>query len=333
MATSNVKVTLASRPNGKPVRENFALVTETVNKPAAGQVVVKVDALSIDAFIRTVMDESSFHQSVPIGGVLAALGVGQVAISADPSLAPGAWVFGPFGAQTNATLPAMSLRKLDPAIAPPRAYLGALGMTTGLTAYFGMLDIGQVKEGETVVVSGAAGAVGSIAGQIARIRGARVIGIAGGPEKTAFLVGTLGFDAAVDYKNDDVEVRLRELAPGGVDVFFDNVGGTILDVVLAQIRERGRVVICGGISQYDHMDAVHGPSNYLKLAERYARMEGFTVMHFGDRFPEAEKQLAVWTNEGLLTMHEQVMNGIESFPAAVIALMSGGNIGKLMVAP
>ena len=330
---ANLKVTLASRPSGTPVAANFALLEESTGAPAPGHVVVKADALGIDAFIRTALDEGSFHQTVPIGGVITALGVGQVAASGDSALPVGAWVFGPLGAQAYATLPAAMLRPLDPAVAPPRAYLGALGMTTGLTAYFGIVEVGKVQPAETVVVSAAAGAVGSIASQVAKALGARVIGIAGGPAKCAFLVQELGLDGAIDYKNEDVDARLRELAPAGIDVFFDNVGGAILDAVLLQVRERARVVLCGGISNYDHMGAVRGPSNYLKLAERYARMEGFTVMHFAHQFPDAERQLAAWMNEGIVTMPEQIMNGIESFPAAIISLMTGGNTGKLLVVP
>jgi NADPH-dependent curcumin reductase len=329
---TNRRFVLASRPVGAFQPSDLTSDVQEFEGPDAGNVVVQVDRLSIDAFIRTVLDDGSYHQSVPIGGLITALGIGTVIDSADESLQPGDHVFGPMCAQTYAHFPAGMLRKLDTRTVPATAYLGALGLTTGLTAYFGIIEVGAVKAGDTVVVSGAAGAVGSIAGQLAHIAGAgRVIGIAGGPKKAAFLVDELGFDAAIDYKNEDVASRLRELAPDGVDVFYDNVGGPILDAVLFQIRERGRVVICGAISQYEHMDQVAGPSNYLKLAERHARMEGFAVFHFADRYGEAETALSGWLAEGRLKMHEHVMHGLDNFPHALDTLLTGGHEGKLLL--
>jgi NADPH-dependent curcumin reductase len=329
---TNKRIVLAARPSGAFQPSDLTFHTDTFEGPEPGNVVVQVDTLSIDAFIRTVLDDGSYHQSVPLGGLITALGVGTVIDSADESLQPGDHVFGPMCAQTYAHFPAGMLRKLDTRDIPATAYLGALGMTTGLTAYFGIFEVGAVAAGDTVVVSGAAGAVGSIAGQLARIAGAgRVIGIAGGPRKAAFLVDELGFDAAIDYKNDDVAERLRELAPDGVDVFYDNVGGPILDAVLFQIRERGRVVICGAISQYERMDEVAGPSNYLKLAERHARMEGFAVFHFAERYGEAENALSGWLAEGRLKMPEHIMHGLDNFPAALDSLFKGGNEGKLLL--
>ena len=335
MATyTNRRIVLASRPAGTFRPADLALETEEVAALEPGQALVQVDTLSIDAFIRTILDDGSYHQSVPLGGMVTALGVGTVVDSADESLQPGDRVFGPLAAQTHARFPAAFLRKLDVGTVPATAYLGALGLTTGLTAYFGICEVGAVAAGDTVVVSGAAGAVGSLAGQLARIAGAgRVIGIAGGPRKAAFLVDELGFDAAIDYKHEDVPARLRELAPEGVDVFFDNVGGAILDAVLFQIRERGRIVICGAISQYERMDRVAGPSNYLKLAERHARMEGFAVTHFAARFGEAETALAGWLAEGRLKVHEHVVHGIENFPTALHTLLTGGHEGKLLLMP
>ena len=248
---------------------DFEFIEQVVEPLAPGMVLVEVNTLSIDAFIRTVLDEGSYHQSVKLGGTVTALGVGCVLESTVAQLVPGDHVFGPLGAQTFATLAATTLRKLDTSAVAPSAYLGALGMTTGLTAYFGIFDVGAVKPGDTVVVSGAAGAVGSVAGQLARIAGAStVIGIAGGPHKAAFLVDELGFDFAIDYKNEDVSTRLREVAPNGVNVMFDNVGGDILDAVLEQIAQGARIVICGAMSQYGQMQQVSGPRNYLKLAER-----------------------------------------------------------------
>jgi NADPH-dependent curcumin reductase CurA len=241
---------------------------------------------------------------------------------------------GPLCAQTIATLPDIMLQPIDEKRAPITAYLGVLGMTTGLTAYFGIREVGHVKPGETVVVSAAAGAVGSLAGQIARLDGARVIGIAGGPDKCRHLTKELGFDAAVDYKGEDVDARLRELAPEGIDVYFDNVGGEMLDIVLDQIREQARVVICGAISQYhgDMSKGVRGPNLYLRLAERHARMEGYAVSHFAAQFGPAEAQLAEWLASGALRLPEQVEHGIENFGATLQMLFDGGNTGKLLLA-
>lgn len=327
----NHKVVLAERPRGTPVLSDFRIEVEAVVEPARGEVVVGVDVLSIDAFIRTVLDERAYHGGVAIGGTVKALGVGRVLRSNDPSLREGDAVFGGLGAQTISTCPAASLRRIDDDRFPATTYLGVLGLATGVTAYIGMTHVAAVRAGETVVVSGAAGAVGSLAGQIARIAGARVIGIAGGPQKGAFLVDTLGLDAAIDYKSQNVEERLAELAPNGIDVFYDNVGGDILDAALMNIAERARVVICGGISQYDDMANVRGPRNYLKLAERHARMEGFAVTHFPDRFAEAESALAGWLESGQLVMREQFERGIERFPDAVLTLLGGGHTGKLML--
>lgn len=333
MATyENVRMLKAAVPVGAFRPTDLRLETEQVGPPEPGHVVVQVDTLSIDAFIRTVLDEGSYHQSVPIGSLVTALGVGTVVDSADESLQPGDRVFGPLGAQRYALFPAAYLRRIDTTNVPASAYLGALGLTTGLTAYFGVLEVGAVRQGDTVVVSGAAGAVGSVAGQLARIAGAgTVIGIAGGAAKAAFLVDELGYDAAIDYKGSDVAARLDELAPGGIDVFFDNVGGAILDAALFRIRERGRVVICGAISQYEHMDAVRGPSNYLKLAERHARMEGFAVTHFAERFGEAETALSGWLAEGRLRVPEHVVHGVEHFGDALAMLFTGGHQGKLLL--
>jgi NADPH-dependent curcumin reductase CurA len=294
-------------------------------------VVVRVDVLSIDAFIRTVLDERGYHGSVPIGGTVTALGVGRVIESTVDDLRVGDTVFGPLGAQTISTLPHAALSALDVSRLPATTYLGALGLTTGLTAYFGMIEVGAVRTGDTVVVSGAAGAVGSIAGQIARNAGAgRVIGVAGGPAKAAFVVDELGYDVAIDYRMD-IGDQLRQAAPNGVDVFFDNVGGDVLDAVLMEINEGARVVICGAISQYQDMDDVTGPRNYLKLAERHARMEGFAVTHFAHRFPEARVALTDWLAQGRLIVHEHYERGIERFPDSLRLLLGGGHRGKLLL--
>ena len=332
MGIVNRKMVLVSRPNGRPDDANFRYVEEELAPLEDGQVLVAVDLLGIDAFIRTTLDEGSFHRGAQIGGVIPALGVGEVLDSRDAGFAAGDKVFGPLSSQTHAVMPAFTLRKLDTSIAPANAWLGALGLTTGLTAYFGIVDVGRVKSGDTVVVSGAAGAVGSMAGQIARLSGAgKVIGIAGGSHKTRFLVDELGFDAAIDYRNENVGARLDELAPKGIDVFFDNVGGEILDDVLLRIVEGSRIVICGAISQYEKMNDVRGPRNYLKLAERHASMEGFAVFHFAEHYARGEGQLAEWYRNGDIVMREQIEHGVENFPAVMNMLMTGGHHGKLLL--
>jgi NADPH-dependent curcumin reductase CurA len=327
----NRKVVLARHVEGVVGPEHFRIEAEPARAPGEGEVLIRTDTISIDAFIRTSLNATEgLHQQVPIGGTVIALGVGRVVESNTPALAVGDAVTGPVLAQTYATMPAAMFQKVDDSL-PLSTYLGVLGLTTGLTAYAGIRFVGQVAAGETVLVSAAAGAVGAIAAQVAKILGARVIGLAGGPAKVAFLTGELGLDGAIDYKNEDVDARLRALAPDGIDVFFDNVGGELLDIALDNIRERGRVVICGAISQYNDQEHVRGPSLYLRLAERYARMEGFTVMHFADRYGEAGAQLAQWLAEGRLRMPEQVEYGIEAFPTALRKLFEGGNTGKMLV--
>jgi len=333
-AETNRKVVLAHRPNGIPDPSCFRVEQESLSPLEDAQVRIDVSHLSIDAFIRTSLEEVAYHQPVPIGGTITALGVGRVRESRSDRFAPGDAVMAPLGAQTIATLPDIMVQPIDEKRAPITAYLGVLGMTAGLTAYFGIREVGNVQSGETVVVSAAAGAVGSLAGQIARIDGAHVIGIAGGADKCRYLTKELGFDAAVDYKGEDVDARLRELAPEGIDVYFDNVGGPMLDVILDQIREQARVVICGAISQYhgDMSQGVRGPNLYLRLAERHARMEGFAVSHFGAQFGPAQSQLADWLAEGALKLPEHIENGIENFGATLQLLFEGGHTGKLMLA-
>lgn len=328
----NRKVVLKSHPSGPVTLANFDTVTEETAPPSAGQVCVKVDHLSIDAFIRTTLDGGGFHQSAKLGGVVPALGVGTVVESADPSLAVGDVVTGPMCSQQYAVLPAAACAKVDTGLAPATAFLGALSIATGLTSYVGMKYVARITGGETVVVSGAAGAVGSLAGQVARFLGAeRVIGIAGGAAKCRFLVDELGFDAAVDYKAGDVSAQLSSIAPGGVDVFYDNVGGEVLDAVLLNLAIEARVVLCGAVSQYENMADVRGPKNYLKIAERDARLLGFTIFHYPDKHAEATAAMADWLASGKLIVREHVEHGLENFPAAVRALLDGGNTGKFLL--
>jgi NADPH-dependent curcumin reductase CurA len=297
-------------------------------------VLLKVEHLSIDAFIRTTLDgPRGLHGTMDLDAPVTALGVARVQDSRFDGLNQGDAVFGPMGAQSHVIWPGNMLRKLDESEVPARTYLGAMGMTTGLTAYAGMLTVGKVVEGDTVVVSAAAGAVGSIACQLAKIAGARVIGIAGGLDKCEFLRQEIGCDDAVDYKAGNVNEALKALCPDGINVFFDNVGGEILDAALDNIAKGARVVICGAISQYNDMEHVTGPSLYLRIPERNASMLGFTVDHFADQFAEMESNIAGWIKDGRVSLPEHVVEGVDNFPKAVIMLMTGGHMGKLLVAP
>lgn len=331
--TTNKRIVLKTRPQGMPKHSDFDLEELELLPLAEDQVTVAVRYLSIDAFIRTTLEDGGIHATIPLGAPAVALGAGEILESTSADLSAGDWVTGPMMAQTHTQMPAAMFQKIDTDLAPASAYLGTLGMTTGLTAYFGLLEVIDVREGDTVVVSGAAGAVGSVACQLAKIHGARVIGIAGGPEKSRYITETIGADAAVDYKNDDVGSRLDELAPDGVDVYFDNVGGELLDLLLDRLKSGGRISICGAISQYDDLSDVRGPKLYLRLAERNARMCGFTVDHYSDRFAEAIPKLAGWMAEGKLVLPEHIIDGIEQFPDALITLFNGGHMGKLLVTP
>lgn len=331
MEALNRRVVLLRRPEGRATPDCFAVEDEILEPLDDGKVRVAVEYISVDAGTRTMLRGEGFHQQVGIGQTIRASGVGRILESRVEGWEPGQAVRGGLGAQTIATIRPSGLERVDDSKGSLSRYLGALGGSTGVTAWVGVREIGRPQPGETFVVSAAAGAVGSIAGQIAKIDGARVIGIAGGPTKTAHLVDTLGFDAAIDYKNEDVTARLRELAPDGVDVFFDNVGGSILDAVLDHLAMRARVVICGAVSQYDDMDHVQGPSMYLRLAERQSRMEGFAFFHFPDSVPTAREDLARWLDEGTLVMTEEILDGIGRYPEALEFMFEGRNIGKLMV--
>jgi NADPH-dependent curcumin reductase CurA len=332
MNSVNHQIRLAARPMGLPDASNWELTTGPVPAAGPGEFVVEVSHVSVDPAMRGWMnDVPSYIPPVEIGAVMRALGLGRVIASEHPEFAVGDHVSGVFGVQEFARSDGGGVTKVDPSLAPLPAYLGALGMT-GLTAYFGLLDVGRLKDGETVVVSGAAGAVGSVAGQIAKLSGCPVVGIAGGPKKCAWIVEELGFDAAIDYKSEDVRRALREHAPDRVDVFFDNVGGEVLDAVLTRLALRARIVICGGISQYNEQEA-RGPSNYLALIAARASMTGFLVFDYTPRFPEAIAELAGWLREGKLVSREQVVEGgVQAFPEALLKLFTGENTGKLVLA-
>jgi NADPH-dependent curcumin reductase len=331
MDAVNHQFRLAARPDGMVGPEHFDYVEEPLPELADGQVLVKNAYISLDPAMRGWMSEGrSYIPPVQIGEVMRAGTVGEVLESKGQKLSVGDNVSGWLGVQEYAVCDENAVFKVDASQIPLTKYLGALGMP-GVTAYFGLLDVGAAKEGETVVVSGAAGAVGSVAGQIARIKGCRVVGIAGGPEKCGWIVEELGFDAAIDYKGEDVGEALRKHCPEGIDVYFDNVGGDILDAALARLARGACVVLCGAISQYNNMTSMRGPSNYMSLLVNRARMEGFVVIDYMSRAPEAVGEMAGWIAEGKLVAREDVVEGFESFPHALQKLFRGENMGKLVL--
>ncbi len=331
MTLSNTRVTLVRRPIGGATPDCFAIEMEQLSPLVDGQLRVAVEYISVDAGTRTMLRGEGFHRQVGLGEMVQAGAVGRIVESTVDGWDVGQAVRGGFGVQTLATVAANHVEKIDESLAPASAYLGVLGPSTGVTAWIGIRCVAKPKPGDILVVSAAAGAVGSIAGQIAKRDGAHVIGIAGGPAKAAYLTSDLGFDAAIDYKNDDVNTRLRELAPNGVNGFFDNVGGPILDAVLDNLALRAKVTICGAISQYDDMDHVTGPSLYLRLAERQSSMEGFAYFHFPESIAPATAELAGWLADGSMHCSEEILEGIERYPEALQFMFGGGNTGKLLV--
>lgn len=327
----NHQFRLAQRPVGMCQRSNWNYTEEAMRQPGDGEVLVKTLYLSLDPAMRGWMNEGkSYIPPVQIGEVMRAGGVGRVLASHHPAFNEGDHVYGTLGIQEYATLAGKTLTKVDARAAALPVYLGTLGMP-GMTAYFGLLDVGAPKAGETVVVSGAAGAVGTVVGQIAKIKGCRAIGIAGGKEKCDYIVRELGFDAAIDYKSDDLKKALRQHCPQGVDVYFDNVGGEILDTVLTQLARHARVVICGAISQYNTTSGVRGPSNYMSLLVNRARMQGMVVFDYADRYAQAMREMAGWMAAGKLKSREDIVSGIETFPETLLKLFKGENTGKLVL--
>lgn len=328
-AIANHQFRLAKRPVGMVQRSDFEFVEAPVGDPGDGEVLVRILYISLDPAMRGWMNEGkSYVPPVGIGEVMRAGAVGRVIASRDPNVAVGDHVVGVLGVQEYAIAKGKGLTKVDPKVAPLPVYLGTLGMP-GMTAYFGLLEIGQPKAGETVVVSGAAGAVGQVVGQIAKIKGCRVIGIAGGADKCAYL-RSIGFDAAIDYKHEDVKAALRQHCPGGVDVYFDNVGGEILDTVLTQLAMHARIVICGAISQYNE-SKMKGPSNYMSLLVNRAMMKGMVVFDYASRYGEAAREMAGWMATGQLKTREDIVPGLETFPDTLLKLFKGENTGKLVL--
>src|SRR5579871_6641532 len=332
MPQTNRQVRLAARPSGLPRPTDWQFTSEEVPVPAAGEFVTKISHLSIDPAMRGWMNAgASYVPPVEIGAVMRAGGIGRVTASENPGFAVGDYVYGTFGVQEYAVSDGRGVLKLDLSLADPTAYLGVLGMT-GLTAYFGLLEVGRAKEGDPVVVSGAAGATGSVVGQIAKIKGCQVIGIAGGPEKCRLVTEEFGFDACIDYRQPHLRRTLRETAPNGVNVYFDNVGGEILDDVLTCLARGARIVICGAISQYNETQ-VRGPANYMMLLVARASMTGFLVFDFASRYPEAMAELGGWYQAGRLVSQQTIVSGsVEDFPDTLLKLFDGVNTGKLILA-
>jgi NADPH-dependent curcumin reductase len=321
---------LARRPDGALKDSDFSFVETEAPAPGEGEVLVRTLMLSCDPAQRMWLAMDTYVPAIKIGEVVRSGGAGRIEASNSPHFAVGDIVFGQVGWQDYVTMnPKGQLNKL-PSGAPLELAMSALGMT-GITAYFGLLDVGRPVAGETVVVSGAAGATGSVVGQIAKIKGCRAIGIAGGAEKCRWLTQGLGFDAAIDYKSENVKARLRELCPNGVDIFFDNVGGDILDAALARLAMRGRIVLCGGIAGYDAAEPPPGPRNYLNLVPKRGRMEGFIVFDFMPRAAEATGALAGWVKEGKLKNRVDVQHGLENAPATLRRLFEGKNEGKQLL--
>jgi len=336
MLYQNRRVFIREHAKGTPVLTGFGIVDEPLGVLPAQHVIVKVATLSIDAWILTTLSAPGMHETGSLGSTVRAFGIGQVVASGSADLVVGDWVYGLLSAQTHALMAASELTRVvpEPGV-EPQAFIGPLGITTGLTAWVGLIAVGEVAAGEVVLVSGAAGAVGSCVVQLAKARGARVIGIAGGPEKCAYLTQTVGADAAIDYRAGDVTGQIAAVAPEGIDLFFDNVGGEILDCALDSLRPTGgaRVVICGAISQYRHLDDVRGPKLYLRLAERNASMRGFVVSHHAARFPEAIAEISGLIRSGALTLPEHVVEPIDRFPEALLMLLDGRHTGNLVVRP
>ncbi|MFY0650843.1 MAG: NADP-dependent oxidoreductase [Cyclobacteriaceae bacterium] len=327
----NKQQIFTKRPVGLPEPSTWELQENTIPQIKDGEALVKVHYVSLDPAMRGWMnDAKSYIAPIEVGDVMRAGTVGEVVESKNDKLPVGSFCSGWGGVQQYTVTDGKGWYPVDPRLAPLPMYIGTLGMP-GMTAYFGLLEVGLPKEGEMVLVSGAAGAVGSLVGQIAKIKGCKVVGIAGGKEKCDYLINDLGFDGAIDYRQDDMRESLKTLCPNGIDVYFDNVGGDILDHALARINKRARIVICGAISQYNNTTAVQGPSNYLSLLVNSARMEGMVVLDYAGRYQEGAAQLAQWLQQGKIKSTEYVVDGIENFYDAFLRLFSGDKLGKLVL--
>ncbi|MCW3004778.1 MAG: dehydrogenase [Conexibacter sp.] len=332
MPDTNRQIRLAARPQGELKPSDWEHADAPIVVPGEREFAGVTKMISLDPAMRGWLDDRpSYLPPVGLGDVMRAGSLIEITASNHPKYAVGDHVVGTFGVQEYVVSDGKGAVKVDPEAVPPATYLGALGMP-GMTAYFGLLDVGALQEGETVLVSGAAGAVGSMVGQIAKVKGCRVIGIAGGPDKCALAVDELGFDVALDYRSEGFKKALRDATPDGVDVYFDNVGGDILDLALTRLAMKARVVICGAISQYNSVTRPQGPSNYMVLLVRRARMEGFVVFDYVKRYSEAVQDIAGWIAEGKVKTHEHVVQGsIDDFPETLHMLFRGENVGKLVL--
>jgi len=327
----NKQLLLAKRPVGMPTEDTWTLESKDVPEIGEGELLIKNHYISLDPAMRGWMnDAKSYIPPVGIGEVMRAGSIGEVVASNNGKFEIGDTVSGWGGVQQYTKTNGDGFYKVDISLAPMPTYIGALGMP-GMTAYFGILEVGKIKEGDIVVVSGAAGAVGSIVGQIAKIKGCTVVGIAGGADNCAYLKDELGFDGTIDYKNEDVRVALKRECPKGVDVYFDNVGGEILDTVLTRLRMHARIVICGAISQYNNKEAVKGPSNYLSLLVNRGTMQGMVVMDYAKDYGTAAKEMGGWMMQGKLKSREDIYDGIENFHETFLRLFSGEKLGKLVL--
>ncbi len=324
--TTSREIRLAARPSGAPQPSDFELAEVDLPEPGEGELLIRNACLSVDPYMRGRMNDArSYLPPFQLGEPLSGGAVGQVVVSHNDEWPEGSWVVHSLGWREAAVSDGTGLLPVDPSLAPVSTALGVLGMT-GLTAYVGLLDVGRVREGETVFVSGAAGAVGSVAGQIAKLKGCRVIGSAGTPDKVAW-VRELGFDEVFDYRETDTREALAE----GIDVYFDNVGGATLEAAIGALRRNGRVVACGAISQYNATEAQPGPRNLFMVVTKRLRIEGFIVSDHYDRFPAFLADMGAWVREGKVRYRETIVEGIENAPAAFMGLLQGDNVGKMLV--
>jgi NADPH-dependent curcumin reductase CurA len=330
VVTRSREIRLAARPRGAPVVSDFELAEVELPEPADGQILVRNTFVSVDPYMRGRMnDAKSYVPPFPLGEPLRGGAVGRVVASRNERWPEGTWVQHDLGWREAAVLDGRGVRAVDPALAPVSTSLGVLGMT-GLTAFVGVVDIGEVQEGDTIFVSGAAGAVGSVAAQLARRRGATVVASAGSAEKVAWL-REVGIEAAFDYTQTPTREALRELAPDGVDVYFDNVDGETLEAAIGAMRLHGRIVACGSISRYNTTEALPGPRNMFMVVTKRLRMQGFIISDHSDRFPAFLEEVAPLVADGTIAYRETVVEGIERAPEAFIGMLEGANIGKMLV--